>query len=470
MYRADHWITLKNIIPIPADYETERALNWAAGTLEVLRHVSILRLDRYTGWQCPDTPRFIDAGRVYKRGVAVNRVKEVPSFLSPSELNIDADRVYKRGVAVNRVKEVPSFLSPSKVDVVEDLYHLIPHFSKDRFILIDVNTLPVLDYFKEIGLKIELHDTPMIIKDVSENIKRLEMVAYILNKWRESNGRMRWTVVGGGITSDICAFAASCVGARIDIIPTTLLAMVDASFGGKTGVNSGFGKNHIGSYYFPDTVTSCPHWLMGLPLEEIYAGSWECIKLALLVGDLQLVDKWLTKIEDNPRENIGKLIWSTCLIKNRFLDNDPFEIYDQRLLMNLGHTLGHALETVAWRNESKKLRHGEAVGVGLIYMLLLSKKLNKLSTADDLLSRLGRHQGLLTKQQLAKKTKVDNLDELWSKLLPIIDNDKKRYGNRVPWVVLQDQQNDDGFYAQLTFVDDQQLLLDCWRQLLKVIS
>ena len=440
MYRADSWVTLENVTPGPDDYENERALNWAAGTLEVLRRVSILGLDRYTGWQCPDRPRFIDAGRVYKRGVAVNRVEEVPSSLPPSKLN-----------------------------VAEDPDHLAPYFSKDRFILIDINTLPVLHAFKKAGLKIEL-DTPMIIKDVSENLKCLEVVVYILNKWRESKSRMRWTIVGGGITSDICAFAASCVGVRIDLIPTTLLAMVDASIGGKTGINSNFGKNQIGSYYFPDTVTACPYWLTSLPQEEIYAGSWESIKLALLVGDLQLVDQWLTKIEDNPSKNIGRLIWSTCKIKNRFLDIDPFEIHGQRLLMNLGHTLGHALETIAWHNESKKIRHGEAVGVGLIYVLLLSKKLNKLSTADDLLSRLGRHRSLLTKQQLAEKTKVDNLDELWQKLLPIIYNDKKRYGNRVPWVILQDQQNDDGFYAQLTFVDDQQLLLDCWRQLLKVLS
>ena len=437
MYRADNWVALKDITPQPKDYEGERALGWAAGTLEVLRYVSSLGLDRYTGWRCPEKPRFIDAGRVYKRGVAINHVKELPSPL-------------------------PTV----RYGVIEDPNHLVQYFSEGQFVIFDVNILPSLSAFSKNGVNTKVSDNPMFIEGASEKLKNLGAVAHMLNRWREGNGRMKWTVIGGGVLSDVCAFAASCVGARIDLLPTTLLAMVDAAIGGKTGVNSEFGKNQIGSYYFPDNVFICPYWVAGLPRGEIFAGSWECIKLALLVGDLQLVEQWLGKIYTDPNHDWVKLIKSTADIKATLVRLDPFEINGHRQLLNLGHTLAHALEAIALNNDSDELRHGEAVGVGLIYVLLLSRKLGKLSTADDLLSKLTSHRGLLSKQQLAEKIKVDNLDKLWPRLLPIIDNDKKRRNNKVPWVVLQDQRNDDGFYAELTVVDDQQLLLDCWQQLL----
>ena len=281
---------------------------------------------------------------------------------------------------------------------------------------------------------------------------------------------MKWTIIGGGGLIDVCAFAASCIGAQLDLLPTTLLAMVDAAIGGKNGINSEVAKNQIGSYYFPNSVIICPYFLGTLPKEEIFAGSWECIKAGLIAGDLQLVNQWLKKIYTDPNDDWMPLLNSTVNIKSRLVDLDPFEIRDRRLLLNLGHTLGHALEAVALSNESDELRHGEAVGVGLIYALLLSKKLGKLSTADELLARLGSHRGLLSKQKLAMKMNINNLDNLWQELSPAIYHDKKRRGDKVPWVVLKDQRDTDGFCAELTSVDDQQLLLDCWQQLLKVLA
>lgn len=442
MYRADNWFTLEDVTPNANDYENERALNWAAGTFEVLRYVRRLALDRYTGWHCPNKPRFIDAGRVYKRGVAVNTVAKLPS---------------------SRFLPIEIMLDPNS---------LVPYFSGDRFIVVDDNALPVLKRFIASGIKIRASDVSLSITDVNEMCKSLGAVTKLLDKWRQTGQKMRWTAVGGGVITDVCAFAASCVGARIDLVPTTLLAMVDAAIGGKNGVNSEFGKNQIGSYYFPNHIAICPYWLATLPKEEIFAGSWECIKMALIAGDQRLVDQWLSIIESDPNDDWIKLIGSTIEIKSRFVGLDPFEIKDRRQLLNLGHTLGHALEAVALLNSNNKLRHGEAVGVGLIYALLLSKKLGKLSIADDLLLRLRSHRGLLSKQQLAQKIKVDDLNDpaLWSTLLSAISHDKKRRGEQVPWIVMQDQRDIDGFCAELVLIDDQQLLVDCWQQLLKVLS
>ena len=443
MYRADRWVTLKDITPIPSDYEEERSLNWAAGTLDVLRYAFELGLDRYTGWQCPNKPRFIDAGRVYKRGVAVNRVAELPSSLITH-----------------------------RICMVEDPIDLLPYLGKDRFTVADKNALGIFGYFIHSGI-MEQQEITVGLEWPGEDHKDLSVVAGMLDKWRKfGDQRMKWTVIGGGALIDVCAFAASCIGAKIDLLPTTLLAMVDAAIGGKNGVNSEFGKNQIGSYYFPDNVIVCSYWLLTLPKEEIYAGSWECIKMGLLAGDLQLVDQWLSKICADPDESWVKLIKSTAAIKGRLIDLDPFEIYDLRQLLNLGHTLGHALETVALSNDSNELRHGEAVGVGLIYALLLSKKLGKLSTADDLLSKLASHPGLLSKRQLAKKIRVNNLNnpKLWLRLRSAIVHDKKRRADKVPWVILRDQQNDEGYYAELTVIDDQYLLLACWQQLLAFLS
>lgn len=443
MYQVDSWHDLGDVLPDPSHYELEKTLNWSAGTLRVLQHASSLGLDRFTGWRCPDKPRFIDAGRVYKRGVAVNRVSEIPRT------------------------------SSHYIYLLENPAGLAEYFTEDRFIVVDHNALPRLCGFAADGTGINPESISLVLNGVDEHGKNLDTVERLLKQWQEvGHHRKKWTVIGGGVVSDLCAFAASCVGARVDLLPTTLLAMIDAAIGGKTGINSPDGKNQIGSYYFPESVAICPYWLTSLPDDEILSGSWEAIKLALLAGDHQLLDRWLAEINNDPNDNWIELIGLTVEIKSKFVMIDPFEVHGWRQMLNLGHTLAHALEGVAMKKKKTTLRHGEAVGIGLIYSLILSKLTRKLSGAEDLFAKLLSHRGLLSKKQLADKLKVRKLDtpELWRKLSAAIMHDKKRRGKKVPWVFLQDEENKYGFHSGLMYFENRQVLRKCWQGLLTILD
>jgi 3-dehydroquinate synthase len=204
--------------------------------------------------------------------------------------------------------------------------------------------------------------------DDGDQHKTLDQAARLLDALAALGAARDTTVVavGGGVTGDIGGFVAATYmrGLPWINVPTTLLAQVDASIGGKTGVNSGQAKNIAGAFHQPLVVLSDPAVLETLPSRERSAGMAEAIKTAM-IGDAPLFDR-LTALAgaDAPAgpENLGDVVRSCARVKAGVVERDPYE-RDLRRVLNLGHTLGHALETATGY---ETLRHGEAVGLGLL--------------------------------------------------------------------------------------------------------
>jgi shikimate kinase/3-dehydroquinate synthase len=172
-------------------------------------------------------------------------------------------------------------------------------------------------------------------------------------------GRDGWIAgVGGGATTDVAGFVASTHlrGVRWFAVPTTLVGMVDAAIGGKTGINTKEGKNLAGAFHFPEQVLVDPSFLSTLPDEERRAGMAEVVKTGLLAGE----PLWELPEDD--------MIRACAAFKSAVVISDPYEREGRRAILNLGHTFAHALEA----GSGYELRHGDAVALGLLAALRLS--------------------------------------------------------------------------------------------------
>lgn len=183
--------------------------------------------------------------------------------------------------------------------------------------------------------------------------------------------------IGGGMISDLGGFVASCYkrGIKYVNVPTSLLAMVDASVGGKTGINLGMYKNQVGLFSDPVAVYIDPAFLETLPDEQYFSGFGEIIKHAVLAGrdDFKLITTVV------PTEVTKKLIESSIRFKNTIVEKDPLEAAERKLL-NLGHTAGHAIEGYLLHLEP--MLHGHAIAIGLLVEAELSRS-KKLLGEDD---------------------------------------------------------------------------------------
>jgi len=194
--------------------------------------------------------------------------------------------------------------------------------------------------------------------------------------------------LGGGILGDYSAFAASIIKRGINFIniPTTLLAQVDSSIGGKTGVNSILGKNLIGTFYQPKVVISDVEILKSLPKRELACGYAEILKHSLILNTNFF--NWLKNnskhlLISTDLNFLKKAIIESCKIKIHFVNNDVYE-KNIRMILNFGHTFAHAIE--AQNNYSKRINHGEAVIMGMMMAAKLSyiKKLCSLKTLNQI--------------------------------------------------------------------------------------
>ena len=186
--------------------------------------------------------------------------------------------------------------------------------------------------------------------------------------------------IGGGITGDVSGFAASIFkrGLKFVNIPTTLLSQVDSSIGGKTGINSKYGKNLIGAFYQPSLVISDIEFLKSLPKRELICGYGEILKHALIADRkfFNFLNNNSSKILNLETPLIKKAIYQSCLIKKKIVEADEKEVGIRKIL-NFGHTFAHAFE--ATLGYSNKLNHGEAVILGVktaAKFSLLNKILN----------------------------------------------------------------------------------------------
>jgi 3-dehydroquinate synthase len=213
---------------------------------------------------------------------------------------------------------------------------------------------------------------PLCVLEAGESHKNWQAVEAILRCAHENGiGRDGTFIgIGGGVVSDLCAFAASIYmrGCSLALVSTTLLGMVDASLGGKTGFDLFDIKNIAGTFYPARHVYMPVHSLAGLPLPEWKSGMAELIKTAILEGDdfldglAPLADSLLAKGSDAESPLLAACISRAAQFKGGIVQEDPLETGNRRVLLNLGHTFGHALESVAGLGA---VSHGEAVAWGI---------------------------------------------------------------------------------------------------------
>jgi 3-dehydroquinate synthase len=212
--------------------------------------------------------------------------------------------------------------------------------------------------------------TPVLVDD-GERFKNLQTVGRVYDALVQAEADRSAVViaVGGGVIGDLVGFAAATYlrGVRVVHVPTTLLAQVDSAIGGKTGVNHPLGKNLIGSFHPPSLVMADPLVLATLPRREFRAGLYEVIKYGVIAepGLLDRMHASLTAIFARDPEALTPLIAASCRIKADVVSADEREAGLRRIL-NFGHTVGHALESVT---KYKRFRHGEAVGYGMLAAL-----------------------------------------------------------------------------------------------------
>ncbi|MBK8789236.1 MAG: 3-dehydroquinate synthase [Holophagaceae bacterium] len=243
---------------------------------------------------------------------------------------------------------------------------------------------------------------------VPEEEKKLRTVIPWLEHWARIPLHRDATVValGGGVLSDLTGLAASLFlrGIAWQVWPTTLLAMADAALGGKTGADLSAGKNLVGAFHAPRRLVACTDLLAGLPERHVQNGLWELVKTALIQGELAWAQEML-------QEAPLKVAWveRALAFKAGVVHRDPREAGERRLL-NLGHTLGHALEAAS----GYRLLHGEAVGLGLLGSCLLAEEQGLKPFPSSLLEPLVKRLAPLA-PQIAP----------WADCLPLLARDKK---------------------------------------------
>jgi 3-dehydroquinate synthase len=261
--------------------------------------------------------------------------------------------------------------------------------------------------------------------------KNLEALNHIFSSLLEEGCNRDVTLIalGGGVVGDMTGFAAASFmrGVNFIQIPTTLLAQVDSSVGGKTGVNHRLGKNMIGAFYQPKCVVADVATLNTLPERELSAGLAEVIKYGLIQNQKFLY--WLkdnmTKLLAKDEEALAEAVKVSCESKAYVVAEDEKE-KGLRAILNLGHTFGHAIE--AYYQYDTYL-HGEAVAIGTAMALNLSCALGMISEEDKTLS-----EKILASAQLPLKTKAFIEP---SRLLEFMKVDKKAQGGQIRLVLLQ---------------------------------
>lgn len=233
--------------------------------------------------------------------------------------------------------------------------------------------------------------------------------------------------IGGGVIGDLAGFVASTFNRGIPIIhvPTTMLAMVDSSIGGKTAINTRHGKNLIGTTYQPDAVFADMDFLETLPDEEFRNGLAEVIKMSIIMDKnlFESLEKNHKKILARDKKILQEIIKRNIELKVEVVEKDPFEM-NLRQILNFGHTFGHALE--AFYNY--RIRHGFAVAQGMIVEAKISGAANGLSENEE-----GRIMNMI---KLFGFPLTVSMDVQIPKILELMKSDKKSRNNRPRFVMI----------------------------------
>ncbi|RMA64469.1 3-dehydroquinate synthase [Ulvibacter antarcticus] len=313
---------------------------------------------------------------------------------------------------------------------IDLLTNILETLSPTRiFILTDTNTakycLPYL--LKRVTL---LSNAKTLTFQEGEAHKTIETCSEIWNSLSQ-NGADRNSLLinlGGGVVTDLGGFVASTFKRGIEFIniPTSLLAMVDASVGGKNGVDLGVLKNQIGVIRNPYCVIIDVDFLNSLPKQQITSGFAEMLKHGLIHSE----DYW-TRVKRFPIANTSEakeLIWESIEIKNNVVEQDPEE-RGLRKTLNYGHTLGHAIESYFLKNQNKQaLLHGEAIAVGMVLTTFISSELSAFPSTKlkEITEVILAH---FPKQEFSK----NDIEEI----IKLLIYDKKNRNGKVLFVLLK---------------------------------
>ena len=283
----------------------------------------------------------------------------------------------------------------------------------------------VQDSLKRAGISAEVISIP-----AGEEHKSLETAACIYERLAEKKFERGSTIIalGGGVIGDLAGFVAATFlrGLPLVQIPTTLLAQVDSSVGGKTGVNTKWGKNLIGIFYQPVFVLVDPKVLVTLPERERWAGLAEVVKYSLIKDRklFEMLEAHLEKIASLKYQALSQIIKVCCQIKAEIVRQDERE-QGLRRILNFGHTIGHALEAVTGY---KRFLHGAAIAWGMLAAAYLSHKRGLLKRAD-----FESIRAFL--KRLKKPNDLADLDE--QTILDIVHRDKKVRDKKIYFVLLE---------------------------------
>jgi 3-dehydroquinate synthase len=265
----------------------------------------------------------------------------------------------------------------------------------------------------------------------------LEKAVKFLNENRfERNDLV--VALGGGVVGDLAGFAAAIYlrGIPVVQVPTTLLAQIDSSVGGKTGINLSTGKNLVGAFHQPVAVFIDTETLVSLPPRELVSGFCEMVKHAF-IADRELVNKTVSSLHEVARRreavldrDFADLLAANCSFKASIVANDEREATSRsdaksRRILNFGHTTAHALEAIT---NYRAFRHGEAVGYGMLVAGELSRNLGLLDSGDS--------QALREAVELCGPLpRADKLDI--TSIMRALQHDKKSVDGQINWVLLE---------------------------------
>ena len=333
----------------------------------------------------------------------------------------------------NKSERYSIFIGENSINLLPSKIKILCPETKKIGVIVDKN-IPS-KYKQRLKKKLKGYEIFFLPFLANEKNKSLNKTYSLLNILLSKNLNRSDLIIGfgGGITGDVASFVASIFKRGINFIniPTTLLAQVDSSIGGKTGVNSSYGKNLIGSFYQPKLVLIDTTFLKSLPRKEMICGYAEILKHSI-IKDKNFFN-WLKKntksILDKKKKELIYAIKKSCQIKMFFVKRDTTE-KNLRMTLNFGHTFAHAIEVK--NNYSKKSTHGEAVLSGMILASKLSvyKKLCSSRTLNEIKNIYIQNNLDYTYKKYSNKKEID-------KLLPFLKYDKKNNDRRINFILLK---------------------------------
>jgi 3-dehydroquinate synthase len=305
--------------------------------------------------------------------------------------------------------------------LIDQLHDHLPREGKIALV-----TTPVINEYYGSKIVKTIGDHELILVPDGEEAKDWKILEELLGTLLQKGLDRKSTIIalGGGSVGDLVGFTASIYMRGINLIqiPTTLLSMVDSSIGGKTAINHPQGKNLIGRFHQPVKVIIDPFFLDTLPLREIRSGMAEVIKYGIISESeiFELLEK--TNLNDFTRNDKEEIIVKCVKTKARYVEQDEEDKKGIRAALNLGHTLGHVVETLT----SHRYNHGEAVSIGLIAAAWISKeKGHLLKTNYDRINKILEDYML--------PTHIPKLDN--KKIIEVMQRDKKAEAGQIKFVL-----------------------------------